>query len=468
MSPPGSPAVGSVDDLLRSLNSALRVAQLYPRGHQSIATGLARAEEELTMLLRRRTAVHLGVLGEEIVFDDGDSYRASSAASYLLRVLQGHGVDRVSFSQGCCVADLSELVDILQRTPEEVTEGGGVQRVLHARGVRTITLERLTPTPLQAKDDMAPAIRPATATRDRSNLIVQARTGLDGIIESVESHRPIPSDPARSYVYELTQALVEGDSPLLSLALMEGHEDRWLTRLVRVTALAVGHGRRLGLGIEEVQALGTASFLYDVGLLALGLTRDSALENQQIYQSHPVEGARLLLASKNVDRLSVVVAFEHHMLHDLSGYPCVPGKRLVHPMAELVGLADEFVDLVSERAGRPALRSDQAILRLSKDAGRAYDARLFAAFVATVGVFAPGTFVDLSDGRWALVVTNNPRHVLRPGVRIIADDSGRVLDRPSHLDLAASGAAISIIGAFDPRERGIEPGPFLRSLVGGA
>lgn len=464
MSPHGEKAAGSIDEFLRALNSALRVGQLYPRGHSSIVAALARAEDELALLLRLRPTVNLGTLGEEIVFDDGKTYPISTAAGALLRVLQAHGIDRITMAQGCSAADLNELLDILQQSPEDIAAVGGAQRALQTRGVRAITLERLTPTPLQPKDVSAPQLPEFSPLQSR--LLVQARAGVEALVDSIEGHRPIIADSAREYAYDLTRALVEGESPVLSLALMGGHEERWLMHLVRVTALATAYGRHLGLDPGAMQSMTTAAFLYDVGLLALGLRRDSAPENTALYRAHPVEGARLLLAGKNVDRLSVVVAFEHHMLHDQSGYPCVAGKQLVHPAAELVGLADEFVDLVSDRETRRGLRPDQAILRLSSAAGKAYDGRLFAAFVETVGVFAPGTFVDLSDGRYAVVMKTNPLHVLRPLVRVIADEAGRILDRPSSLDLAAC-THISILGAFDPRERGIDPGGFVRPLMAG-
>ncbi|MBN1424309.1 hypothetical protein JXA88_07125 [Candidatus Fermentibacteria bacterium] len=458
----------SLDDLLRTLNSALRMAQLYPRGHQSIASSLQRAEEELAALLRRCAAVDLGILAEEIVFQDGDTFQATSGADHLLRILQSHGVDRVTFSQGCSAEDLSELIDVLQQSPEAVQSRGGSHRVLQARGIRTITLNRLTPTALQAKDLARPPDQLDAEHRVVSGLFVHARAGFEGIVESAMSHRPISIGPARAYVYELTQALVEGRSPVLSLALMERHEDEWLTHLVRVTTLAVGYARHLGLTPEQTAALGTASFLYDVGLLALGLRRESASEDERLFQMHPAEGARMLLLGRQVDRLSVVVAFEHHMRYDLSGFPRVSGKRQIHPMAELVGLADEFVDLVTPRSGERGIRSDEAILQLSRLVGKAFSARLFSSFVSMVGVFAPGTFVRLSDGRLAMVVTTNPAHVLRPRVRIITHEDGRAVDRPLTIDLADSGPSITIVAGLDPREHGILPGPLIRPLIDGA
>lgn len=449
------------EEFLRALNGVLRVSQLYPRGHQSVVSGLARAYEELRGLLARRQAVHLGVLGEEMVFDDGETYPSSGVASYLVKVLKDHGIDRVAFSTDCTVSDLGELVDVLLKEPEELQAAGGIQRALQTRGVRSITLERIVTGPLKPKEE-----EPWDESLHSlaTGLMVRARTGLDTLMEEVQRQRPLVLDPTRAFANDLARAVASGEKRLLSLAFMARHEDKWLVHLVRVTALCTAFGRRAGLNQAQIEAMATASFLYDVGLMALGLTRDAPSHDTR-YRAHPVEGARLLLQGREVHKLSVVVAFEHHMGHDLSGFPRVAGKTSVHPVAELVGLADEYVTLVSGHHGQKKLRSDEAILQLAKGVGKTYDPALFASFVAMVGVFSPGSFVELSDGRCALVVALNRGHFLRPVVRVITDEAGRFTERGQILDLKDV-PGVTILRAFDPRERGIDPSPFLRSLMG--
>ncbi len=449
---------GAVEDLLRALNGALRVVQLYPRGHRSVAAGLARAENALSTLLRNRSRIEIGILEDELIFEDRAIYQASQFAGFLIQVLKGHGVDRLTFLPGCHEKDLGELIDVLQQPPDVVSDMGGVHKVMRTRGVKTLVLERLMVSLLKPKErhGLIPPGLPGAKALPHS-LIVQAKAGLDEVADSVASKKPIMIGPAKAYVYELTQALVEGESPLLSLAMLESHQDRWLKQLVKVSTLAVAFARRMGFDQKSMESMGTASFLHDIGLLSSGEDRAAVLKDEEGFRQHPVEGMRLLLSGKDVDKLSVVVAFEHHMGHDLSGFPKVVGKKRVHPVAELVGLAASFVDLVSPSEGREALRSDKAILELSKGMGQKFDDRLFACFVAMTGVFAPGILVQLNDGRIGLISAVNPLHALRPTVKLIMGSDGRELKKSVNIDLSKISSELMIMESVDAEVAGLDP-----------
>lgn len=453
----------NVEELLRALNGALRVAQLYPRGHQSIAVGLHKAAEALGVLLETKERVQLGILEDEVVFGDRAVYQSTQYAGFLIQMLRDHGVDRVTIRSGCTSDDLGEFVDVLQRDVQSISDLGGVQQALQARGVRSILLEGLASPALRKKSEMEHILpSPDTPASFPNKLIVQATSGLHELADSLSRQKPITADPAKVYAYELTQALVDGQSPLLSLALMESHVEGWVKRLVKVSTLAVAFAKHLKLTQQEVESLGAASFLYDIGLLGLGIDLDDLDRDNPQYSKHPSEGARILLSGQNVEKLAVVVAFEHHMWHDLSGFPKVFGKRRIHPVAELVGLADSFVNLVTGTAKRKGLRSDQAILELSKFRGKRFDDKLFARFVAMTGVFAPGTFVQLQDGRVGLVLRTHPVHMLRPAIRIVLGEDGVLLPKPIEIDLASEPAAVAILEAIDPEEKGLDPQRYWR------
>ena len=438
------------------MNGALRVAQLYPRGHSAITSSLEKAANALKILLETRDRLTLGILENEVIFGDRAVYQTTHFAGYLVQVLRDNGVDRVTFLTGCNQSDLGELVDLLQKDVESIHEIGGIQHALHARGIRRIVMERLTTPPLTRKTEDIFLPEQIKAAPLPDSLIVQAQSGLEDVVGSLNKRKPIPVDPARAYVYELTQTLVEGQSPLLTLALLESHEDGWLKRLVKVSTLAVAFARQLGLSQSEVEALGTSAFLYDIGLLSMGVDIQDLPYEDEAFQTHPIEGAKILLSGKEVDRLSVIVAFEHHMWHDLSGFPKVVGKKKIHPVAELVGLIDTFVDLISGGPDRPSHRSDQAILEISRYAGKRFDPRLFTRFVAMTGVFSPGTFVRLNDGRIGIVIQTNPAHVLRPQLRIIRLSDGTILETPEFLDLSREPVSIVILDAINPSDHGID------------
>lgn len=459
------PHTGSVDELLRALNGALRVSQLYPRGHQAVTEGLTRAEHALRLLLQSRSTVTLVVLEQELIFEERAVYQSGQIAGFLIKSLKGHGADRLIFRPGCTAKELGELIDLLQQSPEDVAGMAGIQHALEARGVRTMSLERLTVSTLHPKEESNLIFPGRDAARKLpESLLVRAQIGLDELLAGVKSQKPILIDESKAYVNELTKNLGADESPLLSLALMESYEDQWLKHLVRVSTLSVAFARRMGFNQRETEMLGTASFIYDIGLLSISGDRKAIDREGLEYQRHPLEGVRLLLSGKNIDKLSVVIAFEHHMGHDLSGFPKVTGKRRVHPLAELVGLADRFIELVSPSGEGKGLRNDQAILELSRDVGGKLDPRLFAAFVAVTGVFAPGTFVKMNDGTIGMVLSGHPDHVLRPVVRLILDSEREILTEETDVDLVTQPVSLHITEAVDPVTLPLDPNRYWRAL----
>lgn len=99
---------------------------------------------------------------------------------------------------------------------------------------------------------------------------------------------------------------------------------------------------------------------------------------------HPLEGARLLFASKDVPEIAAVVAYEHHMHVNGSGYPRVtPGWKL-NFASQIVQVADVFDALRTHRPYRAALSFADAHEIMSRDAGRLYDKELVDVFFKRV------------------------------------------------------------------------------------
>ncbi|MBI3542126.1 MAG: HD domain-containing protein [Deltaproteobacteria bacterium] len=115
---------------------------------------------------------------------------------------------------------------------------------------------------------------------------------------------------------------------------------------------------------ERVQRMiGMASLLHDVGVTLLPEElrhKDEALmsfEEQQLYRAHPRLGAELLRDLPRVDDVVVQAVLQHHERRDGSGYPNGLGTGMTSRVAELIGIADEFLHRLAvarrDRARRP-------------------------------------------------------------------------------------------------------------------
>jgi HD-GYP domain-containing protein (c-di-GMP phosphodiesterase class II) len=90
---------------------------------------------------------------------------------------------------------------------------------------------------------------------------------------------------------------------------------------------------------------------------------------------HPRVGAEILSTFPNSDRIQKAIAYHHERL-DGSGYPEGLKGEDIPLWARIVGIADAYVNLTSDRALSPGKTREQAIGELEKQSGTLYDGML--------------------------------------------------------------------------------------------
>ena len=154
----------------------------------------------------------------------------------------------------------------------------------------------------------------------------------------------------------------------------------------RVTLIAEGLARRLGWRGEPLDALRLGGALHDIGKIAVNssvLRKPGALTEEELAQirTHPVAGARLIEAVEDFRR-ALPYVLHHHERWDGAGYPHGLRGEEIPFEARLLGVADAFDAMTSDRSYRPALLVEQALAELERCAGSQFDPELAEMFVA--------------------------------------------------------------------------------------
>jgi putative nucleotidyltransferase with HDIG domain len=157
---------------------------------------------------------------------------------------------------------------------------------------------------------------------------------------------------------------------------------------INVALLAMTLGESLGMASRDVHAVGSAGLLHDVGIAGLPeeLLARSALapDERARIEEHPAIGARMLLARGAVFDLAAIVAYEHHMRPDGSGFPRLRVPREMHYVSRLVAVCDVYDALRTPRPWRPAWSPRRALEFVEEGAGTMFDAGLARAFTAMI------------------------------------------------------------------------------------
>ncbi len=97
-------------------------------------------------------------------------------------------------------------------------------------------------------------------------------------------------------------------------------------------------------------------------------------------KTHPAVGGRLL-ASHPLAGLAIEAVTAHHERPDGRGYPFGLGGRVVPRVARIVGIADAFDAMTSQRPYRSAMPIERALSEIAAGSGGQFDAGLAEAFL---------------------------------------------------------------------------------------
>jgi putative two-component system response regulator len=151
----------------------------------------------------------------------------------------------------------------------------------------------------------------------------------------------------------------------------------------------MGLAESLGCRPREILDIGVAGLLHDIGKIRIPLevlTKPGKLtdEERAIMNTHPVDGARVIMQSDEDLGMAATVAYEHHIMLNGGGYPPLHYSRQCAMASRLVHVCDVYDALSTTRPYREAWSSDRAMLYLEERAGTEFDPELVNAFIRTL------------------------------------------------------------------------------------
>ncbi|MEN6312203.1 MAG: HD domain-containing phosphohydrolase, partial [Acidobacteriota bacterium] len=197
-----------------------------------------------------------------------------------------------------------------------------------------------------------------------------------------------------------------------------------------------------------------AALYHDVGKLYVSqkvIQKKKALSEKEFGQirNHPLLGAKILEGYKDsLGILPMVVAYEHHLRYDLTGYPKGAYPRKPHLASLMIAICDVYDALALRRSYKKDYPPDKIHEVMMLDKGKTFDPVLLDKFFQFTGVWPVGTLVSLDDGRTGVVRQVHEQDIFRPAVQIIAPaNEGEMIDLLERND-------VGIQAALNPHKEG--------------
>ena len=436
------------DELLRRLAAAVRGVQLYAPSHPLVTRSITALGDTLTVAHASMRSIAIGVVGEELVVADIPVPRAAETMGELMRRLKQAGIERIVIDNGVQADEITQLVEALG-SGESVEHSTVLSKLPHIR-VGRLQVEDKT-------DSSAGDI--ATFRRLYDDAVKVAGT----LWESAKVEGIPDADAARGMVDTLAQAVAQNRTALLALTALKNYDNYTFTHMVNVSILTMGQARGVGIDGSRLREFGLAGLMHDIGKVKTPneiLNKPGKLTDQEydILKLHTVNGAQILRQTPEMTTLASIVAFEHHLRADGTGYPDARRPQL-NLATSLCGVADVYDAMRAQRVYQAAHPTDRILAVLQRNDGTQFDQHLIRRFVQLVGIYPAGNLVRLYSGDIAVVLEVHAPDPYRPRVRVVMDKDGRMLDRPRDLNLfdLPEGETNAVKAPVDPADVGIDP-----------
>jgi len=208
---------------------------------------------------------------------------------------------------------------------------------------------------------------------------------VSSLFEEMRLGAEVNSGKVKAVVDECVDSIVRNPDASVWLTRIQAKDEGTAQHSLNVAALSIVLGKTLKLTTKELEDLGVCAMLHDIGKTSIPielLRKTTALteEEQQVMMSHC-----------RAPRYSKIVA-----------------------------IAEAYDVITTTQPYREAVSASQALQELYKARGTQFDEELVVSFIDSIGIFPPGSIVEMINGEIGIVLSNT-NDKLRPKVIMILD-----------------------------------------------
>ncbi len=453
-------------DIINQLAVVLRTGHFHTPDNVAVLSAIKRFLELINPVILQDGMLRIDLIGEFFYINENRvRYPLEFLLNfdYLIREFKRRELGSLTFVSQVRQEDMREFLRIFINAAFSTTPFEAMEAALEE--IDSIRVERLK----HIKEE-----RDVDKRRLVKKTYFNAVSFTRGIMQKLRAGEKVSIKKAKRVIESMVDTLLSEESLLIGMTAIKDYDEYTYHHSVNVSILSIAIGQKIGLHRRALTELGLVALFHDLGKMEIPvevLNKPTAFTEDEwkLIRRHPYWGARAILKLKGLDKtsiLSAIVAFEHHVHYDYTGYPKVRRPLPLDFYSKIVAIADQYDAMTSSRVySRVPLPPDRALSVMMERAGTQIDPILFKFFVNMVGVYPVGSLVLLDTRELGLVYECNPLFADRPRVMIIVDASGKRLEKGNVVDLTekdSSGRYLrSIVKTLDPNKYKISLAEYL-------
>ena len=273
----------------------------------------------------------------------------------------------------------------------------------------------------------------------------QSLTQVAELTTEVTNGKEEGIERARTLVGGMVETLQGDAETMVHLLNLKDRDRQAYFHSLNVSILSLITGREMGMEEDQLRSLGTGALMHDVGKLRIPkkvLFKKPPLSKaeQDYIRMHPQYGFDMTFGIANVTPPILDIILQHHERISGKGYPQgLTGDR-INIFAAITAVADIYDNLCNSRIDDRKYTPHEAVSLMYNNYRREIRTDILACFIRGIGVYPPGTLVELSDGNRGMVIAMGKETRVKPTVLVYAEKEP--VDGPILLDLAEEGLKV--------------------------
>ncbi|MCL1065478.1 DUF3391 domain-containing protein [Shewanella olleyana] len=280
--------------------------------------------------------------------------------------------------------------------------------------------------------------------------------------------RPLNSvNDAKDMISSMTNMLLNSDDLVLHLMGDVKPGDLIYHHSLNVSVMSMMLGKSLEWSREDIELIGLGALFHDVGKLKIPsniLNKHVQLTKpeQNLIKQHPLMSLNFLKLADTFPEQAKPMIANHHEFIDGSGYPKGLKGDELDKFSQLITVVNEYDDLCNGTKVSKAKTPYASLGIIYKNYKQKLNNEYVGKLIKTIGIYPPGSVIELSSGQFGMVMSVNLNKILFPQIMLydplVPKEQAPIIDLEREeisivRCLPASALPENIFKYLNPRER---------------
>lgn len=430
-----------VEEMVKALARAMQTCTMYGIGHKIAGEAVEDLFQMLEQLLSEEEEITIGIIGDEIAYKKKPYYETSKRITTIIDRLKEINLRKISFARGLKGSEIKELLELLLENPANLQEEDSLKELFKTTNIDHIAIGDIG---YKSGDKSGSGGGDSYGGGDPKADYQEGLEFLAEAYEGIKGNQSLDSDSARQIVSNMISDIVKNKNLLLLLTSTKSHDESTFIHGVNVAVFSLMQAEALGLSKQHLQEIGVASLLRDSGKMTTGqdeaeeseidIDKLSAVEKKRRAMQN-INGAKILLEMKDISILAALAAFEHDVAYDGTGIPDRLYGDTPNLVSMMISISDCYDKLRSDEDKKKDGGPEHVFDKMMELSGKKFHPDLLSNFFTLVGVFPPGTLVELNTKEVGMVIQASTLEIRRPQVEILYNKNGEKYEAPEIINL---------------------------------